>query len=144
LSLLIHNCLVNCSLHRFSLSVSFHWILYINLEEYNRQIFFLLLRAMKEGERKKSNNVKIFDNNDSYVGAGPWWLYGGCTHAFDICWLKHVELFLKKVYCYLYSPSGTYYRRCNMQIGSNDSNLCLTIENNKLNQETMPVSFLDW
>jgi hypothetical protein len=56
-------------------------------------------------EREESNNVKIFDNNDSYVGAGPWWfLYGGCTHALDICWLKHVELFLKKVYCYLYSP----------------------------------------
>ena len=40
----------------------------MHLEGYNRQIF-LLLRAKRETE--KSNNVKIFDDNDSYVGAGP-------------------------------------------------------------------------
>jgi hypothetical protein len=41
---------------------------HLNFEEYNRQIFFLLAKSYKrEREREKSNNVKIFDNNDSYV-----------------------------------------------------------------------------
>ena len=73
---------------------------------------FFLLSLIRE--REKSNNVKIFNEDDSYVGAGPWWLYGGCTHALDRCWLKHVELFLKKekrraIISFFFLPSSVHH-----------------------------------
>lgn len=53
------------------------FLLYLNLEECNRQIFFLFAKS----DEKEKNLImwKIFDHNDSYVSVSPWWLYGECT-----------------------------------------------------------------